>query len=442
MHAQDDPQDILNMKLTNLGGATAILEHKGKRMLFDPWLDDGIFHGSWYHYPPLAVGIGDLGHFDYIYISHIHEDHCSAGTIRYLNRDAEIILMDRNPNFVARFLEANGFHFKTIHLIKPRTEKEVFPGLTVGLLDADPSNEISYLIDSALMLRWDGFVVFNANDCQPYEEGMTFVRERFGKPDLALLPYSGGSGYPSCYTNLSDAEKVAEKTRILESRIRNFTKTVRYLDPKFVVPFADQYVVAGSRSELNRHVSHPPCPGVVRAPMEAEKLDARLILLNSGQSFDFDSQSKIPDVPYQFFTEEDRERYISESLRHKLYDHERFAFNPGIAIDRLISQARTRLWIIQQHKRFMPVHSIYLDVQDRMKRYQIKLDREEVINVDWIAPLETPYLRVSCGYTLMVMLLIGHVSWNIADAALFLDYERVPNTYHPEIYVCLNYLKV
>ena len=33
------------MKILNFGGATAILEHNGKRMLFDPWLDDGIFHG-------------------------------------------------------------------------------------------------------------------------------------------------------------------------------------------------------------------------------------------------------------------------------------------------------------------------------------------------------------------------------------------------------------
>ena len=26
------------MKFTNIGGATAILEHRGKRILFDPWL--------------------------------------------------------------------------------------------------------------------------------------------------------------------------------------------------------------------------------------------------------------------------------------------------------------------------------------------------------------------------------------------------------------------
>ncbi len=430
------------MKLTNFGGATAILEHDGVRFLFDPWLDDGIFHGSWYHYPPLGAGISDVGRVDYIYISHIHEDHCSAGTIRHLNRDAQIVIMDRNPNFVARFLESNGFKFDQVHLIKPREQKELRPGLVAGMLEADPRNEMSYLIDSALLLRWDGFTVYNANDCQPYEEGLNYISENYGAPDLALVPYSGGSGYPSCYTNLSDDEKKSEKKRILGSRIKNFVKTVQRLNPRFVLPFADQYVVAGSRSHLNRFVSHPSCPGIVKDSLFEQGLGERLLLLNSGQSFSFESCTKSPDAPYRFYSEDDREDYISRALLDKPYDHERFSFNPGIAIDRLIEAARARLWNVQQRKKYHPRYSLYLDVNDQQKRYGIQLEREGVQEVGWEEPLETPYLRISCGYTLMIMLLQGHVSWNIADAALFLDYERVPNDYDPEIYVCLNYLKV
>lgn len=113
------------MKFTNIGGATAILEHRGKRILFDPWLDDGIFHGSWFHWPPAAADIKALGRFDYVYISHIHEDHCSAGTIRHINRDAEIIIMDRQPNFVAQFLRSNDFNFSKVHLVSPRKVTEI-----------------------------------------------------------------------------------------------------------------------------------------------------------------------------------------------------------------------------------------------------------------------------------------------------------------------------
>ena len=430
------------MKLINFGGATALLEHKGIRILFDPWLDDGIFHGAWYHYPPLAIGIEDIGRVDFVYISHIHEDHCSLGTLRHINRDAEVILMDRNPNFVARFLEANDLRFARVHLIKPRSQQVLRPGLLAGMLEADPANEIAHIVDSALLLCWDDFTVYNANDCQPYAAGLDYVKNTYGAVDLALLPYSGGSGYPSCYANLSDAEKISEKRRILGSRLENFARTVQFLDPGHVVPFADQYVVAGSRCHLNRFISHPPCPGIVEPALAAIGLQDRLLLLNSGQSFDFETGRKSPDGPYRHFQESDREEYIRQSLRDKAYDHERFSFAPVVALERLVTYARDRLWAVQQRTAYRPQYSIYLDAQDQRRRFHVRLDRAEVQQVAWDAPLEGPYLRVGCNATLLIMLLLGHVSWNIADAALFLDYERAPNDYHPEVYVCLNQLKV
>jgi hypothetical protein len=49
---------------------------------------------------------------------------------------------------------------------------------------------------------------------------------------------------------------------------------------------------------------------------------------------------------------------------------------------------------------------------------------------------------VSAPSTLLALLALGHVSWNIADAALFLDYERVPNHYDPKLHASLNYLMI
>lgn len=430
------------MKLTNLGGATGILEHDGKRMLFDPWMDDGIFHGAWYHYPPMNVKLEDLGRFDYVYISHIHEDHCSAGTIRHLNRDAEIILMDRTPNLVARFLEAHDFQFRKIHLVKPRTEVCLAPGLTVDMVEPDPANQMSHAIDSALLIRWNGFTVYNANDCQPYDAGMNYILGKYGPPDLALLPYAGGSGYPSCYTNLTVEEKAHEKQRILQSRLNGFVATVKRLNPRYAMPFADQYAVAGSRSDLNKYICHPPCPGVLSAALANTPFADRLLLLNSGQNYDFDNSVKTPPDDYRHFSEEDRETYLTGKLRDKLYDHEKIRLSPSVAIDRLVAHARGRLWGMQQRTGFRPQFSLYLDVRDTGRRFQILLDQEVSREVDRGEMLAQPYLKLSCDHTLMIMLLLGAVSWNIADAALFIDYERIPNVYDANVYVHLNYLRV
>lgn len=438
----DINQADLTMKLTNIGGATAILEHDGKRMLFDPWLDDGIFHGSWYHYPPLQVGVDELGRFDYVYISHIHEDHCSAGTLKHINRDAEIILMERQPNLVARFLQAHGLHFRKVHLVAPRTPLQLAPGLVVDMVEPDPADEMARLIDSSLIVHWDRFVLYNANDCLPYPAGMQYILDHYGQVDLALLPYSGGSGYPSCYLNLSEEQKRSEKERIIAMRLQHFADAASTLRPVHVMPFADQYVIGGSRSHLNEHVSHPSSPALVREALHRTGVDSTLLLLNSGQAYDFDARCKVPDAPYRQFDEAERAHYIRTELQGARYEHERFQLAPGVPLERLLEYARARLWQVQERKNFFPRFTFCLDALDTGRRFALALDSREVATLATGAECAAPYLRIAMPHNLMALLLLGHVSWNIADAALFLDYERVPNNYDPMLYALLNYLRI
>lgn len=429
------------MKLINFGGATAILEHNGKRILFDPWLDDGIFHGAWFHFPPTNLGVEDFGHIDYVYISHIHEDHCSAGTIEYINADAEIILMDRKPNLVQNFLSNNGFKFKNIHLVKARNPVELEPGLIVDMVEADPSDEMTSLIDSSIVISWDGFTLYNANDCQPHADGINYIRERYNRVDIALLPYSGGSGYPSCYTNLTDAEKESEKEKIIQRRVASFIDSVRALEPINVLPFADAWCVGGSRSHLNQYVAHSSCRGVVEEPFAKANLVSNLLLLNNGQEYDFDASTKVPNEPYVYYSDSDRDSYIEEKLKNALYDHERFSFQPGVSLPRLMEYARSRQWDVQSRQDYFPKFSFYFDTTDTNQRFEINTCEEGVSVLSTESELTGPYLRISVPRSLLIMLILGHISWNIADAAFFLDYDRQPNVYDPKIYALLNHLR-
>ena len=191
------------MKITHLGASTIIVEHKKKRILFDPWLDDGIVYGAWYRWPPAKIKPQQVGKLDYIIISHIHEDHCSAGTLKHLDKNAEVIIMDRKPNFVKKFLDYNKFNFKNVHLIKPYEIKNIFSDLFVSFVEADEENFFSYLIDSGIVLKTNDKVLYNSNDCLPTDKAINFIKKNFKKVDLALLPYTGVSGYPNCYLNLS-----------------------------------------------------------------------------------------------------------------------------------------------------------------------------------------------------------------------------------------------
>ena len=80
------------MKLTFLTSASVIVEDKGVKVLCDPWLVDGEFYGSWAHYPPLDFKPEDFNDVDFIYISHIHPDHCSASTLSKLNKKIPVLI--------------------------------------------------------------------------------------------------------------------------------------------------------------------------------------------------------------------------------------------------------------------------------------------------------------------------------------------------------------
>jgi UDP-MurNAc hydroxylase len=171
-------------------------------------------------------------------------------------------------------------------------------------------------------------------------------------------------------------------------------------------------------------------------------LQDRLVLLNSGQAFDLESRVLTPDEPYRSFSEEDRERHIAQSLAGRTYDHERVTFGSSVAVDRLIAHARERLWNVQERRKTFPAHRLLLDFTESGRRFEIDLACPGIAEIRTDAPVREPFLRVAGSDTLLVMLLIGHISWNIADAALFLDYDRRPNRYDPAIYVLLNLLKV
>ena len=46
------------MKFKLIGNAGRIFTgSKGTKILCDPWIEDGVFEGSWCHYPPLKTKI-------------------------------------------------------------------------------------------------------------------------------------------------------------------------------------------------------------------------------------------------------------------------------------------------------------------------------------------------------------------------------------------------
>ena len=139
------------MQVTYLGHAAIILEAGGTRILMDPWLTDPTYHGTWWHYPPLELGVRDLPRIDYLYVSHEHPDHFDPPTLPQLDKDVHVV--------IANFKQASAFatasprsaSARITELTSTASSPADGSGLTVRLIAPDRPWD-----DSAILLSHDG----------------------------------------------------------------------------------------------------------------------------------------------------------------------------------------------------------------------------------------------------------------------------------------------
>ena len=73
-------------------------------------------------------------------------------------------------------------------------------------------------------------------------KAINFIKDKFKKVDLALLPYTGVSGYPNCYL-IYRMKKNLKKRKGFQLRGLKSKKTAQAIKPDLIMPFADQFVI-------------------------------------------------------------------------------------------------------------------------------------------------------------------------------------------------------
>ena len=202
------------MKFEFIANASGIFKSKnGKTVLLDPWLMDGVFEGSWCHFHKLQTTRSQLQDVDAIYLSHIHPDHYDERDFNY-RKDIPIFVLDHGLNFLHKNLEAKGYK----NLIKIKNDETIkFEDFEITLYAPFVKNNffedesvVGNLIDSAMVIKSDGLVAFNANDNTPDLEACKYIRKKFRSIDLAMLNYNAAGPYPSCFNNLTDEEALEQ----------------------------------------------------------------------------------------------------------------------------------------------------------------------------------------------------------------------------------------
>lgn len=222
------------MDITYLGHAAILLRGDGVSLVMDPWLEDPAYCNSWFHYPPLALGIEDIAPVDYVYCSHDHPDHFDPKTLAKLPRDQKFLVPQFTSGELARKLRREGF---TNQIPLPFGEVvELAPDFKITCLRTDLVWE-----DSAVIVDSGGTRLFNMNDCKLGDDLLRRVGEVYA-PDIVFVPFSGAIHFPTCYEYTP--ERRAELCRARRRKhLEGFVKRVGLLGAPRAVPFAGNFAL-------------------------------------------------------------------------------------------------------------------------------------------------------------------------------------------------------
>lgn len=265
------------MLVTYLGHAAIMLEAGGARILMDPWLVDPSYDGTWWHFPPLALGVRDLPRIDYLFVSHEHPDHFDPPTLQQLDKNTHVIIADFRKKRLRDQLAAMGF--RTITELPFEQEFACGRGgLTARLIAPDRPWD-----DSAILLSHDGTTVMNVNDCHLDEATLS----RLGAEhdiDLAFLTFTGASQYPGCF-DFPLGAKIERARYSKHSHLAEFVHWAKLLRAKRAVPAAGNHALLAEDQLFLNTPMYANTPAEALAALQAEAPEIAGLQMNPGDTW-------------------------------------------------------------------------------------------------------------------------------------------------------------
>lgn len=422
------------MKFTFIANACGIFTGSdGTRILCDPWIQDGVFEGSWCHYPPLSTTLEDFAQIDAIYVSHIHPDHFDERTFNF-PMDIPILVLDNSPNFLIRRLEELGYS----NLFKVRNGETITfreynltlyaPFVTHNFHDAKVGN----LIDSALVLQDNLHRVLNANDNTPDIAAVKDLNDRFGQFDLVMLNYNAAGPYPSCFLNLSETDLQSEHERILQRNFDYMAMLAAEFSARCILPFAGAYVIGGQQWKKNRFLGTTTWDRC-KLELQSRLPEVNVQVMREGQTLDLTSMDL--DGEYVSIDPVHMSRYIEKELVHISYPFEldEIPDLSKLAADLNVASDRAKLRSAKYG--LTTSFDVFIELQGHLQK---------VIGKDYLHDVqdreENRFLICKIDLRLLRRILDRRAHWNNAEIGCHIDFYRSPNIYEPDLHSMLQFL--
>ena len=239
---------------------------------------------------------------------------------------------------------------------------------------------------------------------------------------------------------MDENEKLnAIKTKKLQF-LQNGLKLLEIVKPRFYLPFAGMYTLAGKFYTRNPYRGETDIDEGAKYLQENFKNpNSKCIMLNQNEYFDFStyltSKSYIP------IDQKKKQDYIKDILSKKKYDYEYDPIPKKQEIVDLAKQAFLRFEIYRKKIDFSSNTVILIEFSEKIF---IKLSSNGE-SISFISKQESQnekkYIKIFLDPRLLKRLLQGpkYAHWQVADGGSHLTYDRFPNNYERGLNYCLCY---
>ncbi len=434
------------MRITHLQSSSQLVDLGNARVLTDPWLTEGEYYGSWFHYPPFLDREIESLEYDYIYVSHIHPDHLSERTFRALPSKRPVLIHNYDSKFVKRKLEMLEYEVIELDNAVPYDlgNKSSITIFAADNCDPEACGKFmgcgivektfgSTQIDTLAVFSSDKSIVVNTNDC-PFELAReTILKNKINEldVDLLLVGYGGAGPYPQCFTFETEFEMKAAAQRKQEQFLNQAVKFVELVKPKKYAPFAGTYVLGSRLTALTEFRGVPSVSEAIRYIDDKTSNKYSGVLLEKLDSYDTkaDSLDKRINVNEPSWPE-----YLAQISQLPLdYDADTWDEDE---LNALLGRA-------------------YLRFNEKCREISFESNTQIVVNSEKVrfsfSPSHEPtflqeneflsdgFVEISLDHNLLNRLLRGprYAHWNNAEIGSHLRYVRKPDVFERGLYHCL-----
>tara|TARA_B110001452_G_scaffold267419_1_gene277224 strand:- start:1327 stop:2679 length:1353 start_codon:yes stop_codon:yes gene_type:complete len=252
----------LKVEIENPTNACVAIKTDQGKILIDPWLDDGIYDGTWHNFPRVTDDHKSelLKDVSLCLITHLHKDHFNIATIKRLPRETKIVFVKTfGWQVIKATLESEGFN----NLILLNVDEQEYlidelgfkispvpPINTSGLYSQADQNDMSidagFVIESNISkLKLVFLADNNLYNTEIIKKNLSLLKD----PDLIAFAYSGfASDYPFNY-QYSREEQLNICEKLEKSRFDTQVKNLKIINPKTILPYSSEFVAVGPTVE-------------------------------------------------------------------------------------------------------------------------------------------------------------------------------------------------